>query len=224
MKKLSVYRIMRWLLIGTPILMIIASLFIPPYWHVDKSVWEVAGFFILMAGLFKFFEKVEQGKPAKFTTGWTLEAQPKIDKTPLKIYVASSWKNTYYPEVVQALRDAGHEVYDFRNPPTGEPGFHWTDVDPNCMDWTPAEYQANLSHPLAERQFNNDIEAMTACDVCVLVLPCGRSAHTEAGWFAGQGKKVFAYIPDKDSFEPELMYKLFTKVCVSLEELIETIR
>ena len=108
MKKLSVYRMMRWLLIGTPILMIIASLFIPPYWHVDKSVWEVAGFFILMAGLFKFFEKVEQGKPAKFTTGWTLEAQPKIDKTPLKIYVASSWKNTYYPEVVQALRDARH--------------------------------------------------------------------------------------------------------------------
>lgn len=50
---------------------------------------------------------MEQGKPAKFTTGWTLEAQPKIDKTPLKIYVASSWKNTYYPEVVQALRDAG---------------------------------------------------------------------------------------------------------------------
>ena len=136
------------------------------------------------------------------------------------IYVASSWRNTYYPEVVQTLRDAGHEVYDFRNPPSGDPGFHWSDVDKDCMDWTPAEYQA----PLAERQFKNDIEAMTACNACVLVLPCGRSAHTEAGWFAGQGKKVYAYIPDKDSFEPELMYKLFTKVCVSLEELIVSIR
>ena len=31
----------------------------------------------------------------------------------MHIYVASSWRNTYYPEVVQALRDAGHEVYDF---------------------------------------------------------------------------------------------------------------
>ena len=71
----------------------------------------------------------------------------------MHIYVASSWRNTYYPEVVQALRDAGHEVYTF--------------------------------------------------------------------------------IPDKDSFEncgnnnrapvaiePELMYKLFTKVCVDLKELI----
>jgi hypothetical protein len=31
-----------------------------------------------------------------------------------KIYVASSWRNEYYPEVVEKLREAGHEVYDFR--------------------------------------------------------------------------------------------------------------
>lgn len=91
----------------------------------------------------------------------------------MHINVASSWRNTYYPDVVTALRNAGHDVYDFRNPPSGDPGFHWSDVDPNCMDWTPAEYQANLSHPFTERQFKNDIEAMTACDACVLVLPCG---------------------------------------------------
>ena len=35
-----------------------------------------------------------------------------------KIYVASSWRNEYYPEVVAKLREAGHEVYDFRNPPS----------------------------------------------------------------------------------------------------------
>jgi hypothetical protein len=204
--------------------MIIASLFIPPYWHVDKSVWEAAGLFFIMAGLFKFFENVENGKPAKFSTGWTIEFFPHKNKHTHKIYVASSWRNTYYPDVVKALREAGHDVYDFRNPPSGDPGFHWTDVDEHCADWTPKQYQDNLTHPLAERQFKNDIDAMSACDACVLVLPCGRSAHTEAGWFAGQGKKVFAYIPDKDSFEPELMYKLFIKVCVSLEELIETIR
>ena len=53
----------------------------------------------------------------------------------------------------------------------------------------------------------------------VLVLPCGRSAHTEAGWFAGAGKKVLVYIPVKQ--EPELMYKLFDGVCCSMEELLE---
>jgi len=92
-----------------------------------------------------------------------------------KIYVASSWRNEYYPEVVAKLREAGHEVYDF----------------------------------------HNDIEAMEACDVCVLVLPCGRSAHTEAGWFAGKGRTTIAYIPERQ--EPELMYKLFTAVCCSMD-------
>ncbi len=135
-----------------------------------------------------------------------------------RIYVASSWRNEYYPEVVKALRKAGHEVYDFRNPPSGDPGFKWSCVREDYMDWTPQQYRDMLSHPKAERQFHNDIEAMEACDVCVLVLPCGRSAHTEAGWFAGKGKKVLAYIPAKQ--EPELMYKLFSKICCSIEELL----
>ena len=30
-----------------------------------------------------------------------------------KIYVASSWRNVYYPEVVTKLREAGHEVYEY---------------------------------------------------------------------------------------------------------------
>ena len=27
-----------------------------------------------------------------------------------KIYVASSWRNEYYPEVVEKLKEAGHDV------------------------------------------------------------------------------------------------------------------
>lgn len=136
----------------------------------------------------------------------------------MKIYVASSWRNDYYPSVVQSLRDAGHLVYDFRNPPKGDE-FKWSMVFPDYMEWSPDEYRKQLeTSMLAKKQFQNDIEAMESCDVCVLVLPCGRSAHTEAGWFAGKGKKVWVYIPEKQ--EPELMYKLFTGICCSLEELL----
>ena len=74
-----------------------------------------------------------------------------------------------------------------------------------------------LQHPKAVRQFRNDIEAMEACDTCV-----GRSAHTEAGWFAGRGRTTIAYIPERQ--EPELMYKLFSKVCCSIDELIEALK
>ena len=139
--------------------------------------------------------------------------------TKRKIYVASSWRNEYYTEVVTKLREEGHNVYDFRNPSSGDPGFKWSYVSEDYMDWTPGRYRENLNHPKALRQFENDIEAMNSCDTCVIVLPCGRSAHTEAGWFAGKGKLTIAYIPEKQ--EPELMYKLFDSVCCTIDELIE---
>lgn len=139
-----------------------------------------------------------------------------------KIYVASSWRNEFYPDVVVALRQAGYDVYDFRNPPSGEGGFKWEHIDPNYLDWTPQQYRENLHCTKANRQFGNDLEAMNSCGTCVIVLPCGRSAHTEAGWFAGKGRKVIAYIPSKQ--EPELMYKLFDGVACTISELIDLLR
>ncbi len=61
-----------------------------------------------------------------------------------KIYVASSWRNVFYPEVVAKLREARHDVYDFRNPPSGDPGFKWNCVSADYMYWTPAEYRDML--------------------------------------------------------------------------------
>ena len=139
-----------------------------------------------------------------------------------KIYVASSWRNQYYPEVVTRLSEAGHQVYDFRNPPQGGAGFHWTDVDPDCAGWTFCQYAAGLTHPAAERQYANDLQALQWADTCVLVLPCGRSAHTEAGWMAGKGKKVIVYIPKME--EPELMYKLFHTVVDNLGDLLSAVQ
>ena len=136
-----------------------------------------------------------------------------------KIYVASSWRNAFYPDVVTKLREAGHEVYDFRNPPHGKGGFHWSDVAPNFQNWTVEQYAAGLKDPWSEQQFKSDLEAMEWADTCVLVLPCGRSAHTEAGWFAGRGCKTIAYIPEMQ--EAELMYKLLSAVTGSLDELVK---
>ena len=78
-----------------------------------------------------------------------------------------------------------------------------------------------MRHPLAERQFEADLEALKAADTCVLVLPCGSSAHTETGWMAGAGKRVIAYMPEM--VEPELMYNLFDKVVGCLDELSQSL-
>lgn len=139
-----------------------------------------------------------------------------------RIYVASSWRNRYFPEVVAALRAEGHEVYDFRNPPHGGNGFRWTDIDENAFDWTFEEYAEGLHHPKAERQFQADLEALEWSDTCVLLLPSGRSAHTEAGWMAGAGRRVVVYFPEKQ--EPELMYKLFDAVVGDLPSLLEAVK
>lgn len=140
----------------------------------------------------------------------------------MKLYITSSWRNANYPEVVRRLRKQGFDVYDFRNPPSGAPSFKWHLVGEDWQEWSPEQYRDKLNHPLAERQFTNDIEAIRSCDACVLVLPCSCSAHTEAGWFAGAGKPVVAYIPEK--VEPELMYKLFTAVCCSLDEVVNNLK
>lgn len=138
-----------------------------------------------------------------------------------KIYVASSWRNQYYSDVVDRLREAGHEVYDFSNHPQGKGGFHWSDVDPNYMDWNVDQYREGMKSPRAQQQFSNDIQALEWADTCVLILPCGCSAHTEAGWLVGKGKRTIVYIPEMQ--EAELMYMLFNLVTDDLSESLSFI-
>lgn len=123
----------------------------------------------------------------------------------MKVYVASSWRNKVQPEVVKALRDAGHQVYDFKNP-APRSGFQWSSIDSDWKQWTFEQYRDALTHPEAEAGFKSDFDAMKWADACVLVLPCGRSAHLEAGWMKGSGKLTLIYIPEME--EPELMYKI----------------
>lgn len=184
--------------------------------------WKVIVFFVVyyiavytILGWLKGGKKKKQKKQVK---AMKVVQEVKAPKKIKKIYVASSWRNEHFTEVVERLREAGFDVYDFRNPPSGDPGFKWGNIDPEYMQWTVHRYRYMLRHPLAKRQFKNDMRAMESCDACVIVLPCGRSAHTEAGWFAGRGKRVVAYIPERQ--EPELMYKLFDGICCSVEEII----
>lgn len=138
----------------------------------------------------------------------------------MKIYVASSWRNNIQPHVVEALRNAGHEVYDFKNPAPGNNGFQWSELDPDWQDWTPEQFREHLSHPIAEHGFGFDMAALESCEACVLVLPCGRSAHLEAGYTIGAGKPTIILL---EGGEPELMYKMTPYICLSVAEVIVTL-
>lgn len=136
----------------------------------------------------------------------------------MKIYVASSWRNTLQPAIVTILRRCGHEVYDFRNPAPDEDGFNWRDIDPAWQSWTPRQYRESLKHPIAFAGFRNDINALKNCDACVLVLPSGRSASWEFGYAVGQGK-VGAVVMF-EACEPELMY-LGNEILTTADELFD---
>ncbi len=140
----------------------------------------------------------------------------------IKVYVASSWRNPHQPEVVKWIREYGIEVYDFRHPTPETRGFAWSEIDQHYQMWGPAEFRAVFSHPIAKRGFASDLAGMMSSQVCVLVLPCGRSAHLEAGFMAASGKPTYIYMPQKE--EPELMYMLTSGVLVSKEELLMTLR
>lgn len=145
----------------------------------------------------------------------------------MKIYLATSWKNERQPEILKLLRSAGHEVYDFRNPynrASGtscvlEKGFSWSDLDPAWETWTPKGYRdAVLNGPIAAAGYLSDFRAMEWADACVIVLPCGRSAHLEAGYMKGRGKRLVFLLGEKA--EPELMALMGDDLCVNVQELL----
>lgn len=136
----------------------------------------------------------------------------------MKIYAASSWRNDIQPIIVAELRKKGYEVYDFRNPLPGNFGFHWSDIDPAWKNWTPEQFKKALNHPIAEGGFALDMNALRECDVCILILTSGRSAHLEAGYAIGAGKPTIILLQNG---EPELMYKMTPYICLNLDEVLD---
>lgn len=125
----------------------------------------------------------------------------------MKIYVAGSCKNAArIKEIVAELR-VNHEVYDFTDPKNdGNSWFTWREINEDWHNWTFDEFKIALEHPRAKEGFQFDLDGMKWADACLLVLPCGKSAHLELGWFAGLGKLTVIYA--NAYCEPELMYKL----------------
>lgn len=143
-----------------------------------------------------------------------------INEYVFDIYVASSWSNPYQPVIVENLRALGFKVYDFRNPSPGDYGFSWSDIDVNWRDWSIEEYIKALDHQFAQEAFKSDMGALEQSKYCILVLPCGRSAHLEAGYAVGAGKPIYIYVPENKT-EPELMYKMATMITNNFDDIVE---
>jgi len=143
------------------------------------------------------------------------------EKRKHRIYLASSWRNEYQPNVLAALRAAGHEVYDFRNPKPGNVGFSWKQCT-KPLPWSAVETINVLGGDVAQSALKLDFDAMKWADTVVMLQPCGRSAALELGWAIGAGKHTLVLMDDGQ--EPELMIRLADHLAANLDELLTMVR
>ena len=137
----------------------------------------------------------------------------------MKIYVASSWKNKHQPEVVDRLRNEGHEVYDFKDAANA---FDWRNLN-FVGGWNPDSCRQVLEHSQVRRAFTADMQALRLCELCVIVTPCGNSAHMEAGWAVGANKKLIIYYAEGTN-SPDVMHLMADAVVVGVTELIAEVK
>ena len=126
----------------------------------------------------------------------------------MKVYVASSWQNDVYPKVVETLRQAGHDVYDFRRQGGS---------DSNPSEMTSDRLLDFLDEPKVRSIFRNDMDALIASDAVVCVLPCGRSAHLELGYGIGAGKRTVLLWHDGDA--PDIMHKAVDSIVFKVADI-----
>ncbi len=134
------------------------------------------------------------------------------------IYLIGSLRNPLVPDIANALRKEGHEVFD-----------QWYGAGPNADDhWMEycknkgMNFQQALADHGAQHVYNFDRRFLDTCDTAVLVLPAGKSGHLELGYALGCGKKGFILLngePDRY----DVMYNFATGVCLNLEELIDVL-
>jgi len=126
----------------------------------------------------------------------------------MKIYVATSWKNTRYTEVLASLLLDDHEVYDWRASyyHDGTP-FKWDALLHDPTQTTPEQFTIALHSLDAQVQLHRDVDALVDADALILVLPCGKSAHTEFGYASALGKQTYV-LTEPDTIEAELLYGL----------------
>lgn len=140
----------------------------------------------------------------------------------MKIYLASSWKNEHLVRsMANYLTVLGHEVDDFTNDSNGRFTFSFNQI-PNVEE---LDAKSVLNNPLVQRAYQEDKKWLDWSEIVIMILPCGKSAHLEAGYIKGSGKKLIIYsFTDFPKGEFDVMYgfaNLITNDIKEIEEFLE---
>jgi hypothetical protein len=135
-----------------------------------------------------------------------------------RVYLIGSLRNPAIPLYARHLRDHRFEVFD-----------DWFAAGPEADDyWQKYEqgrgrtYAEALKGAAATNVFRFDEKNLKACDVAVMVMPAGKSAHLELGFSIGMGKKGVILL-DKEPERFDVMYRFADAVVVGVDALVETL-
>ena len=107
------------------------------------------------------------------------------------IYLIGSMRNPKVPQIANRLRHRGFDVFD-----------DWHATGP-ASDELRQKYEQKRGRSYIDAMkgvhavnvFNLDKHHLDTCDVAVMVLPAGRSAHLELGYKCGIGHKAYILMP-----------------------------
>jgi hypothetical protein len=117
-----------------------------------------------------------------------------MEEKGMKIYIATSWKNKKVARTVtEAFRMDGHEVDCFCDRTSGRYVFHWSEFVKNEGELKNYDAISFLLDPRTQKAFNEDKKWLDWAEAIVMIQPCGKSAHLEAGYAKGCGKKLYLW-------------------------------
>jgi nucleoside 2-deoxyribosyltransferase len=136
----------------------------------------------------------------------------------MKVYLIGSLRNPQIPLLAEHIRADKHpadEVFD-----------DWYAAGPEADDkWM--EYEKSRGHTFiqaldghaATHVYEFDKKHLDSCDVAVMVMPAGKSAHLELGYCAGKGKRTIILM-DGEPERFDVMYNFADHVVTSWKDLL----
>lgn len=135
------------------------------------------------------------------------------------IYVMGSMRNPRIPEIAVLLRSMGWDAFDDWHSPGPEADDRWQAYEKvRGRSFREALEGFHAKHVFALDEYHID-----RCDVGLLVLPAGKSAHIEFGVFRG-AKKPRYILMEGEPERYDIMYRYATKIFTSVEEMVEELK
>lgn len=136
-----------------------------------------------------------------------------------KVYIGGSLANPEIVRLTSLLMEAGFDAFSEWFTPGAQADVLWRDYE-MALGFS---YREALKRPAAQNTFHFDKKHIDECDVFVMVLPCGKSAHMELGYARGIGKDGIIYMPGEPD-RWDVMYNFASAIVMNETELLTALR